>query len=164
MMPACGASRFTDGKPPARSASSKPRFPRRQQPSARASRMPRRGTSRRRRATSGANSSQQAPDLCRAQGYSQLKQLTVANLRTFRNGRPYSALSAVKRVEYLRNVPRCRKDANVLSYRAAALPEELLDHHAARRLEHAPCDLEAMVQAWQFETTYRRHERAGPRL
>jgi site-specific recombinase XerD len=47
---------------------------------------------------------------CRAQGYSQLKQLTVTNLRTFRNGWPYSALSAVKRLEYLRGFLRYCKD------------------------------------------------------
>ncbi|MEQ1870725.1 MAG: hypothetical protein ABL961_11935, partial [Vicinamibacterales bacterium] len=48
---------------------------------------------------------------CRSHGISQLKQLTVTTLRTFRNGWPYSALSAVKRLEYLRSFLRHCKDA-----------------------------------------------------
>jgi hypothetical protein len=39
---------------------------------------------------------------CRDKGLTLLKQLDVTTLRTFRNGWPYSALSAVKRLEYLR--------------------------------------------------------------
>jgi len=47
---------------------------------------------------------------CKAKGISQLKQLTVTMLRTFRNGWPYSALSAVKRLEYLRSLLRHCED------------------------------------------------------
>lgn len=50
---------------------------------------------------------------CKAHGISQLKQLTVTTLRTFRNGWPYSALSAVKRLEYLRSLLRHCKDDKV---------------------------------------------------
>jgi len=49
---------------------------------------------------------------CKAQGISQLKQLTVTTLRTFRNGWPYSALSAVKRLDYLRSFLRYCKDSD----------------------------------------------------
>jgi integrase/recombinase XerD len=43
---------------------------------------------------------------CRDKGLTLLKQLDVTTLRTFRNGWPYSALSAVKRLEYLRGFLR----------------------------------------------------------
>lgn len=51
---------------------------------------------------------------CKAHGISLLKQLTVTTLRTFRNGWPYSALSAVKRLEYLRSFFRYCTDSGWL--------------------------------------------------
>jgi site-specific recombinase XerD len=48
---------------------------------------------------------------CKAKGVSLLKQLDVALLRSFRNGWPYSALSAVKRLEYLRSFLRFCQDS-----------------------------------------------------
>jgi len=48
---------------------------------------------------------------CDRKGISLLKHLDVPTLRTFRNGWPYSALSAVKRLEYLRGFLRFCKDS-----------------------------------------------------
>jgi site-specific recombinase XerD len=48
---------------------------------------------------------------CKAKGVSLLKQLDVGLLRSFRNGWPYSALSAVKRLEYLRSFLRFCQDS-----------------------------------------------------
>jgi len=48
---------------------------------------------------------------CKAHGFSLLRQLNVTTLRTFRNGWPYSTLSAVKRLEYLRSFLRYCKDS-----------------------------------------------------
>jgi integrase/recombinase XerD len=48
---------------------------------------------------------------CRSKGMHLLKQLDVTALRTFRNGWPYSALSAVKRLEYLRGFLRFCQDS-----------------------------------------------------
>jgi integrase/recombinase XerD len=47
----------------------------------------------------------------KAKGVSLLKQLDVATLRSFRNGWGYSALSAVKRLEYLRSFLRFCQDS-----------------------------------------------------
>lgn len=58
---------------------------------------------------------------CRSHGISQLQQLTVTTLRTFRNGWPYSALSAVKRLEYLRSFLRHCKDAGWIESNPAML-------------------------------------------
>lgn len=48
---------------------------------------------------------------CKKKGISLLKQLDVNMLRSFRNGWPYSALSAVKRLEYLRGFLRFCQDS-----------------------------------------------------
>ena len=56
---------------------------------------------------------------CKDQGLSHLKQLDVATLRTFRNGWPYSALSAVKRLEYLRSFLRFCLDSGWIEHNAA---------------------------------------------
>lgn len=51
---------------------------------------------------------------CREKGFNLLKQLKVEPLRQFRNGWPYSALSAVKRLEYLRSFLRFCQDSGWL--------------------------------------------------
>jgi site-specific recombinase XerD len=56
---------------------------------------------------------------CKDQGLSHLKQLDVATLRTFRNGWAYSALSAVKRLEYLRSFLRSCLDSGWIEHNAA---------------------------------------------
>lgn len=56
---------------------------------------------------------------CKDQGLSHLKQLDVATLRTFRNGWSYSALSAVKRLEYLRSFLRFCLDSGWTEHNAA---------------------------------------------
>ena len=48
---------------------------------------------------------------CKAKGLTVLKQLDVHALRAFRNSWPYSALSAVKRLEYLRGFLRFCQDS-----------------------------------------------------
>ena len=56
---------------------------------------------------------------CRDHGLNHLKQLDVATLRTFRNGWAYSALSAVKRLEYLRSFLRFCLDSGWIEHNAA---------------------------------------------
>ena len=58
---------------------------------------------------------------CKTKGISLLKQLTVTTLRTFRNGWPYSALSAVKRLEYLRSFLRYCQDSGWIESNPAML-------------------------------------------
>jgi integrase/recombinase XerD len=58
---------------------------------------------------------------CRAKGIGLLKQLEVTHLRTFRNGWPYSALSAVKRLEYLRGFLRFCQDSGWIDSNPAML-------------------------------------------
>lgn len=58
---------------------------------------------------------------CNGKGISLLKQLDVTTLRSFRNGWKYSALSAVKRLEYLRSFLRFCKDSGWIDSNAAML-------------------------------------------
>jgi len=58
---------------------------------------------------------------CKTKGISLLNQLTVTTLRTFRNGWPYSALSAVKRLEYLRSFLRYCQDSGWIESNPAML-------------------------------------------
>ena len=58
---------------------------------------------------------------CRAKGISLLKQLDVATLRTFRSEWTYSALSSVKRLEYLRGFLRFCEDSGWIETNPARL-------------------------------------------
>jgi site-specific recombinase XerD len=58
---------------------------------------------------------------CKTKGISLLKQLDVAALRSFRKGWPYSALSAVKRLEYLRGFLRFCNDSGWIDANPAML-------------------------------------------
>jgi len=58
---------------------------------------------------------------CENKGITLLKQLDVATLRSFRNGWRYSALSAVKRLEYLRGFLRFCKDSGWIDANPAML-------------------------------------------
>lgn len=58
---------------------------------------------------------------CQEKGLTLLKQLDVTTLRTFRNGWTYSALSAVKRLEYLRGFLRFCQDSGWIDTNPAML-------------------------------------------
>lgn len=58
---------------------------------------------------------------CNGKGISLLKQLDVSTLRSFRNGWKYSALSAVKRLEYLRSFLRFCKGSGWIDSNPAML-------------------------------------------
>ncbi len=83
---------------------------------------------------------------CRGKGISLLKQLDVTTLRSFRNAWPYSALSAVKRLEYLRSFLRFCQDSSWIDSNAAmVLKPPKVTHRPTLPFENA--DLERILTA-----------------
>ncbi|HKW02308.1 MAG TPA: tyrosine-type recombinase/integrase [Vicinamibacterales bacterium] len=83
---------------------------------------------------------------CKAKGFHLLKQLDVNALRTFRNSWPYSPLSAVKRLEYLRGFLRfCLESGWIDSNPATALKAPKVTQRPTLPFEDA--DVERILTA-----------------
>jgi integrase/recombinase XerD len=83
---------------------------------------------------------------CKTKGLDLLKQMDVPILRSFRNSWPYSALSAVKRLEYLRSFLRfCQDSGWIESNPAMVLKPPKVTHRPTLPFEDS--DIERILKA-----------------
>jgi hypothetical protein len=97
---------------------------------------------------------------CKAKGVSLLKQLDVGLLRSFRNGWPYSALSTVKRLEYLRSFLRFCQDSGWIE----SNPAMVLKPPRCRSGQRSRSRMARSIEFSKPLTNSRTGDRSGRRL